>query len=191
VSVRLAGDPDLCAPLAALLDVAGFAVADADEADVVVVPTTTVSREWLDGLDALGAPVVAVIGALPSPYLIRVLVARVEGSVLFDDADRALPATLRAVANGQTAHPQAFREQLEQPLLSAREKQVLSMVVLGFANLEIANKLYVTEASIKGHLTSAFAKLGVQSREAATALILDPDACYGPGILRITPEDQR
>jgi DNA-binding NarL/FixJ family response regulator len=189
VKVRLAGDPELRPPLAALLTAAGFAVADAGKADAVVVPTTAVSREWLDGLDAPDAPIVAVIGELPSPYLIRVLANRVQGAVLLDDAERALPATLHAVASGQTAHPQAFREHLDQPLLSPREKQVLSMVVLGFANVEIANKLFVTEASIKGHLTSAFAKLGVQSREAATALILDPDAGYGPGILRITPEE--
>jgi DNA-binding NarL/FixJ family response regulator len=139
--------------------------------------------------------VVAVVGELPSPYLMRVLLHRVEGTVMAAEAEHALPATLRAVLSGQAAHPLAFREQLDRPLLSGREKQVLAMVVLGFANLEIANKLFVTEASVKGHLTSAFAKLGVHSREAATALILDPDAGYGPGILRITPEgsgdDQR
>jgi DNA-binding CsgD family transcriptional regulator len=55
-------------------------------------------------------------------------------------------------------------------------------------NAEIAQKLFVTEASVKAHLTSAFAKLGVRSREAAAALILDPDAGYGPGILRITSD---
>jgi DNA-binding CsgD family transcriptional regulator len=62
------------------------------------------------------------------------------------------------------------------------------MVVLGLTNAEIAQKLFVTEASVKAHLTSAFAKLGVRSREAAAALILDPDAGYGPGILRITSD---
>jgi DNA-binding NarL/FixJ family response regulator len=196
VHVHLAGDADLQPALAAKLADAGFTLAPngAASAGVVVLAAAEVDREWLDDLDevreAHDAPIVAVIGALPSPYLMRVLVHRVEGAVLLDDAERALGATVHAVLAGQAAHPLAFRDQLERPLLSAREKQVLGMVVLGFANLEIAQKLFVTEASIKGHLTSAFAKLGVHSREAATALILDPDAGYGPGILRITPEEQ-
>jgi DNA-binding CsgD family transcriptional regulator len=101
-----------------------------------------------------------------------------------------LRPTLLAVRAGQSAYPLAFREQLERPLLSAREKQVLAMVVLGLANQEIAGKLFLSEASVKAHLTSAFAKLGVRSREAAAALILDPDAGYGPGILRITSDDE-
>jgi DNA-binding NarL/FixJ family response regulator len=195
VHVHLAGDADLQPALAAQLVDAGFTLAPTGAAaGVVVLAAAEVDREWLDGLDevreAHDAPIVAVIGALPSPYLMRVLVHRVEGAVLLDQAEHALGATVHAVLAGQAAHPLAFRDQLERPLLSAREKQVLGMVVLGFANLEIAQKLFVTEASIKGHLTSAFAKLGVHSREAATALILDPDAGYGPGILRITPEEQ-
>ena len=195
MQVHLAGDAGLRPVLAAQLVDAGFAIAPdgAAEAGAVVLGAPKVDRDWLDRLDevrdAHDAPIVAVVGALPSPHLMRVLVRRVEGAVLLDDAERALGPTLHAVLSGQSAHPLAFREQLERPLLSAREKQVLAMVVLGFANLEIAQKLFVTEASIKGHLTSAFAKLGVHSREAATALILDPDAGYGPGILRITPEE--
>jgi DNA-binding NarL/FixJ family response regulator len=144
------------------------------------VSSTTQLRE--QGFGAL----VAVVGEVPTPHLIRALALRLDGVVLLESLAHALAPTLRAVAAGQTAHPLAFREHLERPLLSAREKQVLAMVVLGLANAEIAQKLFITEASVKAHLTSAFAKLGVRSREAATALILDPEAGYGPGILRIT-----
>ena len=108
---------------------------------------------------------------------------------MYDTLPRSLILTIDAVTAGQSSHPQLFRERLNEPLLSPREKQVLAMVVLGFANIEIARKLFVSEASVKAHLTSAFAKLGVRSREAATALILDPNSGYGPGILRITPDD--
>ena len=43
------------------------------------------------------------------------------------------------------------------------------MVVLNFSNGEIARKLFVTESSVKNHLSLAFAKLGVTSRSAATS----------------------
>jgi DNA-binding CsgD family transcriptional regulator len=152
------------------------------QATAKTVSSTAQPRER--GFSAL----VAVVGDVPTPHLIRALALRLDGVVLLESLAQTLAPTLRAVLAGQTAHPLAFREHLERPLLSPREKQVLAMVVLGLTNAEIAQKLFVTEASIKAHLTSAFAKLGVRSREAAAALILDPEAGYGPGILRITSE---
>jgi DNA-binding NarL/FixJ family response regulator len=167
----------------------GFRIAD-DDADLLVLCWPHVSRGLL--AEARRAreqlPRVAVVGGVPTPQLIRALAVTLEGVVALEALSVALRPTLLAVLAGQACHPLAFRDQLERPLLSTREKQVLAMVVLGLQNAEIARKLFITEASVKAHLTSAFAKLGVRSREAATALILDSDAGYGPGILRITPD---
>jgi DNA-binding NarL/FixJ family response regulator len=48
--------------------------------------------------------------------------------------------------------------------LSAREKQVVTLVCNGFSNREIAEKLGVTEGTVKGHLHSIYEQLGVRSR---------------------------
>ena len=101
-------------------------------------------------------------------------------------ADAALPALL-AVSVGQIVLPASYRQGPDGPLLSAREKQVLSMVVLGFTNLEVANKLYIAETTFKSHLSSAYRKLGVGSRQEATALILS-DPGLGLGILTLSGE---
>jgi len=61
--------------------------------------------------------------------------------------------------------------------------------VLHLSNAEIARNLYLSESNVKNHLSSAFAKLGVSSRNEAAELILDRDSGLGPGILRITPEE--
>jgi ATP/maltotriose-dependent transcriptional regulator MalT len=83
--------------------------------------------------------------------------------------------------------PWGHRRVVSYPILSGREKQVLSLVVLGFSNLEIASTLHVTEATVKSHLSSAYRKLGVRSRNQATDLILS-DQRLGLGILSLSGE---
>jgi DNA-binding NarL/FixJ family response regulator len=110
----------------------------------------------------------------------------VDGVVLERDAETSLGLTVRVVCAGQLSLPQDMREQIQRPALSAREKQILAMVVMGFTNAEIAGKLFLAESTVKSHLSSAFARLGVRSRNEATSLILDPDAGLGTGILAIS-----
>ena len=109
--------------------------------------------------------------------------------MLADGLERALLPTLRAVTAGQCVVPRSIRELLERPPLSPGEREVLAIVVLGFSNAEIGEKLFVTERNVKSHLTSAFSKLGVSSRNAAAELIIDHESGLGPGILRISPEE--
>lgn len=48
--------------------------------------------------------------------------------------------------------------------LSEREVQVARMVAIGASNKEIAEKLSITERTVKAHLTSIFEKLGLRDR---------------------------
>ena len=168
-------------------------------AGIELVRWESASRErLLSVIEPSGRPawrLVVVLDRSPTPHAARTLKARVAGVVMAEDVAHGLAPTLRAVAAGQSSHPLSWHEILDRPLLSNREKQVLAMVVLGLSNGEIAAKLNVTESNVKFHLTSAFGKLGVNRRDEATSLILDPDAGLGPGILRIVPEkmaaDQR
>lgn len=98
----------------------------------------------------------------------------------------ALPLAVASAHAGQLTLPSRLRSEIAQPVLSVREKQTLAMVVMGFSNPEISRKLYVAESTVKSHLSSAFAKLGVRSRNEATALILDPEHGLGTGILEIS-----
>ncbi len=135
------------------------------------------------------APTVVVLSGADPREVTAALREGAAGVVERDTLATTLPATIAAVACGQLCVPRAFAAETERPLLSIREKQVLGMVVLGFANVEIAQRLFVTESTVKSHLNSAFRKLGVRSRVEATALILNPTSGLGTGILTIPTGD--
>jgi DNA-binding NarL/FixJ family response regulator len=57
--------------------------------------------------------------------------------------------------------------------LSERELEVLRLIASGASNPEIAESLYVSERTIKGHVSSIFAKLGARDRAAAIILAFE------------------
>jgi DNA-binding NarL/FixJ family response regulator len=134
-------------------------------------------------------PVVAVLPEASPRELRDLIQAGAAGLVLEGEAAAALLPTVRAVHAGQIVVPKALWQRVAKPSLSTREKQALAMVVMGFSNSEIAARLFVTEATVKSHLSSAFAKLGVRSRSEATNRILDPEHGLGTGILAISAGD--
>jgi DNA-binding NarL/FixJ family response regulator len=131
---------------------------------------------------------VLMCGTARGAEIRRALELGVSGVVLSDDAERALPAVVGAVCAGQVSVPAAERAQVRAPVLTTREKQILGLVVMGMTNGEIARKLYLAESTVKSHLSSAFSKLGVSSRNEAVSIILDPDRGRGLGILTIPAE---
>ena len=138
-----------------------------------------------------GAPVVVISAASDRPVIRLALAAGVSGFVLDDELEACLPAAVRGVCGGQLSLPRCARDIVARPRLSTREKQILGMVVLGFSNSEIAAKLFLADSTVKSHLSTAFSKLGVRSRNEATAMILDVDSGLGTGILAISEEHER
>ncbi|TDC22072.1 response regulator transcription factor [Streptomyces sp. 8K308] len=97
--------------------------------------------------------------------------------------DELFPA-VRAAAAGRTVLSPAVASRLVSAVrspgnepLSAREREVLALVAKGTSNREIARELFISEATVKTHLTHLYAKLGVNDRAAAVA------TAYQRGIL--------
>ncbi|HSS42841.1 MAG TPA: response regulator transcription factor [Solirubrobacterales bacterium] len=86
-----------------------------------------------------------------------------------------LAVTVRAVGSGQAVVPRELRASVQRPTLSHRERQVLTYVCDGLTNSQIAEELFLSESTVKSHLSSAFAKFGVRSRREAAALFLEFD----------------
>ena len=87
-----------------------------------------------------------------------------------------LVTTIHAVHNGRLHIPGPVAEKLAERLsgqeLTARELSVLERIVAGRANKEISADLFISEATVKTHINSLLAKLGVADRtHAATVAI--------------------
>ncbi len=106
---------------------------------------------------------------------------------LTKDAGRAeLESAIRSVARGQatfapevgarlvdrlTGPPAPLGERF--PQLTPREAEVFSLVARGLSNSEIAARTFISVATVKTHINSLFAKLGVRDRAQAIALARD------------------
>ncbi|MGI5416148.1 response regulator transcription factor [Actinomadura luteofluorescens] len=82
----------------------------------------------------------------------------------------ASAALIDAARTGRPAAPAADpAEQRARFGLSAREVQVMDLIVRGHANHDIAAKLFLTEKTVKNYINRIYAKLGVPNR--ATAIV--------------------
>ena len=109
------------------------------------------------------------------------------GYLLKDAPREELFAAVRAAAEGRTVLSPAVASRLvtrvrtpAAPIdqsLSAREREVLALVAKGTSNREIAAALFISEATVKTHLTHIYTKLDAKDRAAAVAV------AYQKGIL--------
>ncbi|MFD8194969.1 response regulator [Streptomyces wuyuanensis] len=104
------------------------------------------------------------------------------GYLLKDAPREELFTAVRAAAEGRTVLSPAVASRLvsrvrnpaprDEPL-SAREREVLVLVARGTSNREIAAELFVSEATVKTHLTHIYGKLAVRDRASAVATAYD------------------
>jgi DNA-binding NarL/FixJ family response regulator len=83
-------------------------------------------------------------------------------------------SAVEVVQKGELAAPRGllgyFFSQNEKPKigdLSARQREILEMVVEGLSNAQIAGRLYLSESTIKQHLGAVYKELGVHNRTEA------------------------
>ena len=96
-----------------------------------------------------------------------------------DSAAETLVTAIRAVHGGQAwvdreitgtlleelahrGHP--AEGGTEGPQLTAREQEIVDLVIAGCRNREISERLSISEKTVKAHLSNIFAKLGVRDR---------------------------
>lgn len=88
------------------------------------------------------------------------------------DIEGEMLATLGAVGRQLGAFLAAHRGLLAPPVLSPREREVLGLATEGLGVAEIAERLWLSPATIKSHFQNIYEKLGVNDRPAAVAVAL-------------------
>lgn len=106
----------------------------------------------------------------------RALQAGARAYLLKDIPGAQFTDSIRAVYSGQYCIPPAVAARLAQRLpqsdLSARELEVLRLIVDGMSNKEIAAALSVTESTVKNHVNSLLSKMHVRDRTQAATMAL-------------------
>lgn len=113
-------------------------------------------------------------------YVLGLLDAGAAGYILKSARGRDLVGAIRTISSGESVlHPNIIAKLLKrammtpakenkgQELLSERESQILKLVTTGMNNKEIAEKLFLSQRTVKAHLTNIFNKLNVASRSEA------------------------
>jgi len=143
--------------------------------DVLVVSGGSAPEERISSIRRLcqrapGVAVVVILRTIGDGVARAMIAAGARGVVLRSQLDQTLAPTVRAARIGQITIPQPGRRQIFPPALSHRENTVLAMVSAGHTNAQIAESLFLAESTVKSHLRSVFAKLGVNSRQEAAAV---------------------
>ncbi|HEY3559158.1 MAG TPA: response regulator transcription factor [Kribbella sp.] len=107
---------------------------------------------------------------------LRAIEAGATGYLLKDAPQEELFNAVRLAADGKTVLSPTVASRLVSAVrtpaptpLAARERQVLELVAKGTSNRDIARELFISEATVKTHLSHVFTKLGVADRAAAVA----------------------
>ena len=141
----------------------------------------------MDGVTAIKAiktrwpqiQIIALTSFKEKEYVEGALKAGANGYLLKDvSAEELVNAIRRAVAGQPSLSPEAAQvlmKNVSEPALphqdmTGRELEILALMVEGLSNNEIAERLFVSQSTVKFHVSNILSKLGVTGRTEAVAL---------------------
>jgi len=128
-------------------------------------------------------------------YVFEALRAGASGFVLKDDSPEQLIAAIRTVAAGDALLSPAITKRVIQKFartprpapprevdeLSERERDVFRLMTRGLSNAEIGQQLYISETTVKTHVTHILQKLNLRDRVQAVVLAHQTGLFEAPG----------
>lgn len=111
-------------------------------------------------LTKLAANIATLVLAIPCFFLLKAYIRLKEMEAESKASEKA--------AKGEKTREQIrsdFYLQMEQAGLSNREQEVAWLLLKSYRNLQIAEELYISEATVKKHVSRIYEKTGVMSRK--------------------------
>ncbi len=161
-------------------DVAKLAAPDAPHVDVVICDIQMPGTDGIAATSQLaqagGPPVLILTTYDTQSDIVSAVEAGALGYLLKDAPEQALhDAVLATAAGKRTLAPEVaalLAERITRPevALSSRELEILEALATGKSNKELAQLLFISEATVKTHLIHIYQKLGVDTRTAAVTV---------------------
>lgn len=157
------------------------------EPDVVLMDLVMPDGDGVAAIRSLGesgrpSRVLVLSSFTEDSQVFAAMQAGAAGYLLKDVEPEDLAAAIRQVHQGRPAlHPdiasrlmRRVAEPAGDPAIqfTARERQVLGLIAEGFANKEIARRLFISEKTVKTHVSNILSKLGVADRTQAAVLAI-------------------
>jgi DNA-binding NarL/FixJ family response regulator len=150
--------------------------------DILLLDLKMPNLSGIGALEALGdkfksTRVIVLTASEDEAAVVQAMRMGTAGIVLKQTATELLIKSIRKVADGEIwldsrmttavmkefSQPAPVREPIK-TVLSTREREVVGLVCQGFRNKEIAEKMFISEQTVKNHLHNIFDKLGVSDR---------------------------
>lgn len=166
-----------------------LAVVARERPDVLLLDLRMPGRDGIATLEALrstrsAVPVLVLTTFDDDELVLRALRAGAKGYLLKDVTLAELVDAIRVLAGGGTLVRPALTERLLRtigtrpepdefvhlptpPPLTPRETEILRLLASGFTNRQIADALFLAEGTVKNHISTVLAKLGVRDRTRA------------------------
>lgn len=106
-------------------------------------------------------------GSPPSQIMDAIRIVHEGGTVMHDVAMDIIKHELSADRRGN----------IPEGLLTDREMEIASLIAKGYPNKEIANKLFMSEGTVKNYITSILNKTGLEHRTQIAIYYLTGDKC--------------
>jgi DNA-binding NarL/FixJ family response regulator len=187
LKMLLTSQPDIAVVGEALDRKSALEVAQRERPDLFLVDVKLGRESAVDFLDELltSCPARAILltGSTTDEQIHRAIRAGVTGLVFKEEAPETLIRAIRKVHSGEawlsravmTSALSKLRNSRDNPRqsdaeaakirsLTAREREIVGLIGRGLNRKKVAEKLFVSEATVRNHLSSIFAKLGVSNQ---------------------------
>jgi DNA-binding NarL/FixJ family response regulator len=128
---------------------------------IIILTASEDKNEWVQAMK-LGCS--GIIVKQTSPDLIVKSIRKVHAGEIWLDSHTTAAVMRQFASPGDQINGSGGAKGRERSPLSNREREIVGLVAQGFKNKEMAEKLFISEQTVKNHLHNIFDKLGVSDR---------------------------